>query len=588
MANKITQFTEDVEVIQKLGDHPNSDDGISADELKAKFDQAGSAIKQYLNEQVVPAVQELQEGISKVDKTLTQEGYFADAKATGEAIAKAKEDAKAEADRAAESAAAAAEIAAESANKANQAVEAAEAAVEEAEDAAERAATEAVKSISDVISKGAGTHSVQLCDAFMNEATDDYAMASGYSTHAGGKGYQILEAVDNGDGTGVYTLSSVQMLDVGNEYSVRLDKPLHKAGKILAIDGNQVTVDGYQPIAFDDVDPITHMPTNYLSLVDSPWFGDTKVGLYAHAEGECTVAAERASHAEGRETKVIGQYGHAEGRLTTAAYAAHSEGRETEAIGNHAHAEGFRTGATGDNAHAEGYATQATNKNTHAEGNGTKASGIGSHAEGFGTAASGDYAHSEGTNTEANGHSSHAEGNGSIAYTQNSHAEGESTKAGLPFDGIANNDRRGCHAEGVRTVAVRVGSHAEGVDTRAEGQASHAEGQKGYALGKYSHAEGYNTIARGEAQHVAGKYNVEDAEGKYAHILGAGTSAAKRKNIHTIDWDGNVWFAGNIKVGGAGHDDANAATVLTTADINSIVQTVLKAMPTYTGEVEVT
>lgn len=61
MANKITQFTEDVEVIQKLGDHPNSDDGISADELKAKFDQAGSAIKKYLNEQVVPAVKKLQE-----------------------------------------------------------------------------------------------------------------------------------------------------------------------------------------------------------------------------------------------------------------------------------------------------------------------------------------------------------------------------------------------------------------------------------------------------------------------------------------------------------------------------------------------
>jgi hypothetical protein len=61
MVNKITQFTEDVEVIQKLGDHPNSDDGISADELKAKFDQAGSAIKKYLNEQIVPAVQKLQE-----------------------------------------------------------------------------------------------------------------------------------------------------------------------------------------------------------------------------------------------------------------------------------------------------------------------------------------------------------------------------------------------------------------------------------------------------------------------------------------------------------------------------------------------
>lgn len=61
MDNRITEFTEDVEVIQKLGDYPNTDDGMNADELKAKFDQAPSAIKRFLNKQVVPAVQRLQD-----------------------------------------------------------------------------------------------------------------------------------------------------------------------------------------------------------------------------------------------------------------------------------------------------------------------------------------------------------------------------------------------------------------------------------------------------------------------------------------------------------------------------------------------
>jgi hypothetical protein len=49
----------------------------------------------------------------------------------------------------------------------------------------------------------------------------------------------------------------------------------------------------------------------------------------------------------------------------------------------------------------------------------------------------------------------------------------------------------------------------------------------------------------GTNQHVQGRYNVVDSEGKYAHIVGNGTSA-NRSNAHTIDWNGNAWFAGNI------------------------------------------
>lgn len=44
-----TQFTEDMEVISKLSDTPNVDDGLTAAQLKAKFDQAPRAIKTYIN-----------------------------------------------------------------------------------------------------------------------------------------------------------------------------------------------------------------------------------------------------------------------------------------------------------------------------------------------------------------------------------------------------------------------------------------------------------------------------------------------------------------------------------------------------------
>lgn len=91
-------------------------------------------------------------------------------------------------------------------------------------------------------------------------------------------------------------------------------------------------------------------------------------------------------------------------------------------------------------------------------------------------------------------------------------------------------------------------SFAEGELTKATGRGSHAEGLISIANGMASHAEGGGTIASGKYQHVQGKYNVEDADNKYAHILGGGSDANNRKNIHTVDWDGNAEYRGDVTV----------------------------------------
>lgn len=44
-----TQFSYDMEVIAKLSDTPNVDDGLTAAQLKDKFDEGGKAIKAYIN-----------------------------------------------------------------------------------------------------------------------------------------------------------------------------------------------------------------------------------------------------------------------------------------------------------------------------------------------------------------------------------------------------------------------------------------------------------------------------------------------------------------------------------------------------------
>ena len=47
---------------------------------------------------------------------------------------------------------------------------------------------------------------------------------------------------------------------------------------------------------------------------------------------------------------------------------------------------------------------------------------------------------------------------------------------------------------------------------------------------------------------------------KYAYIFGNGKDT-NYSNAHTLDWDGNAWFQGNIKVGGTGQNDTTALSV---------------------------
>ena len=138
------------------------------------------------------------------------------------------------------------------------------------------------------------------------------------------------------------------------------------------------------------------------------------------------------------------------------------------------------------------------------------------------------------------------------ASGNNSFAQGLSSKA---TGGNAFASGSGATASGIR-------AHAEGYITTASGKDSHAEGYITTASGKDSHAEGYATIAASDYQHVQGKYNIEDGNNEYAHIVGNGTGDA-RSNAHTIDWEGNAWFAGKIYVGGTGLDDETAVEVAT-------------------------
>ena len=100
------------------------------------------------------------------------------------------------------------------------------------------------------------------------------------------------------------------------------------------------------------------------------------------------------------------------------------------------------------------------------------------------------------------------------------------------------------------TTAISMGRKADTVI----GGHSIALGTEVEANENNSFAEGYNTIANGDNQHVQGKYNIKDTKNRYSHIVGNGTESL-RSNIHTLDWNGNAWFQGNVYVGGNNQDD---------------------------------
>lgn len=173
-------------------------------------------------------------------------------------------------------------------------------------------------------------------------------------------------------------------------------------------------------------------------------------------------------------------------------------------------------------------------------------------------------AYSIGSNSMAVGYQSQAPGNNAFAFGSQTVAEGrgsfsfgEKTKATQLF-AVAfgeNSEASGMYAfaAGSGATASGVYSRAQGHATIASGRSSHAEGYNTTASGGNAHAEGTETVAASENQHVQGRYNIEDADGKYAHIVGNGNRTSgtnpvtTRSNAYTLDWDGNAWFAGSVE-----------------------------------------
>ena len=341
----------------------------------------------------------------------------------------------------------------------------------------------------------------------------------------------------------------------------------------------------------------SYVDTAVANLVDSSPDTLNTLNELAAALGDdpnfaTTITTEIGKKANKDEVPTNLVNGRAEGSLRTDFSATESDEYQ---LGKYSFSEGFLTEASGQDSHSEGYKT--------------KASGAESHAEGCLTVASGDF--------------SHAEGFQSIANISASHAEGHSTSA----KGIAS------HAEGRSTVASRIASHAEGLATISNSSHQHVQGkynliiehfyqEKGVLHSTYENATSYQvSLVQPSINQITGEWESENLVSKlgseletgdivfskntyfilgsikettdtarifnderwrieensditFAHIVGNGTSDTNRSNAHTLDWNGNAWYQGEVYVGGSGQDDETAEKLVRKSELDEALTNV--------------
>ena len=82
---QLQKFTTDLDVIQKHGDNPNTDNGLSAAALRAEFDKSGNLIKDWINTYLIPAFNALDNGkLSKGELTQAINKALEQAKESGQ------------------------------------------------------------------------------------------------------------------------------------------------------------------------------------------------------------------------------------------------------------------------------------------------------------------------------------------------------------------------------------------------------------------------------------------------------------------------------------------------------------------------
>ena len=369
-------------------------------------------------------------------------------------------------------------------------------------------------------------------------AFSDNSVAIGDSATAGCKGFYITGVegkrtllLSSKQGESAWGVDEEELLDEwqpGDEISYKNDTRYVLKSVIESVDTAAPSVTVKEDLPFDSLVVIGSPSYDEYSITNPR---KPQAGIITFAKGAFTAGINNS--AAGTASIALGQ-----GNLSAGEWS-YTEGHSNTAIGTCSHAEGYNTVAGNGYAHTEGYGTIATGNRAHAEGWETQATASASHAEGRDTEANGWYAHAEGGASKANGLRSHAQGHATQANATDSHAEGDST--------IASSTSQ--HVQGKFNIAD--------VKRNENGDMLDSEGN------------------------VVTNYRDAAPADKYAHIVGNGTDNKNRSNAHTVDWDGNAWYAGKVYTSENGESQYQLAPIKQSIDDSSVWSTMQTIKNTY-------
>lgn len=347
----------------------------------------------------------------------------------------------------------------------------------------------------------------------------------GYITIPSVKGYVPVSTSDDGK---VITLTSVAGLSIGDMMCMYINDahaPYWQSKGIQAIDETTNTITLASGYTFEKL-PLTGESTLKEGILIC---NDGTIGVIDVVIDEDTSMIEARDFGYGNK---VGLHSNVFGDRNTAS------GIGSFVVGD-------RNVASGVSSFVIGSKNTVTGKDSTAEGYGNKNYAGVSHVEGITNTilVGGDYGHLEGQGHTLSGKYAHGEGQSNTVHAEAGHVEGATNQM----------------------ESTAYFGHLEGHGNVMTGHTSHGEGKENQIYGQISHVEGWGNIAAGEIQHVQGKFCQPD-ESK-AHIIGGGTTEYK-KNIHTVDWSGNAFYAGTVECAGIILTSPNGTKYKITIDDN--------------------
>lgn len=279
-------------------------------------------------------------------------------------------------------------------------------------------------------------------------------------------------------------------------------------------------------------------------------------------------------------------------------------------IGYCSHAEGYDNAATANYSHAEGYYTWADGQGSHAEGYGTsiginRATGNGSHVEGGSTEAHGEYSHAEGQYTTSVGYASHSSGEYNIAAGRAQFVSGRFSIADLNENNTyvvytkkKNDDyhmasNMGCVGDsytfneknGLFTLTGNVTKVGNSSSPLVKGKyfSSSSNNSEKDRIAYITTAPTSSSSFDFYADELAGRLKSNENLSTFAHIVGNGAHGAARSNAHTLDWEGNAWYSGDVYVGSTSgtNRDEGSKKLATEEFVNTALESAAVVQPDW-------